>query len=378
MRSLHLITAGRHTDNAGAATAFTSEMLAAVAAGYSTELHEAPIVVGHPKADAPAYGWIASLEARDGGLWGEPRQVDPQFAEMVSKGRFKKLSIALYRPEHPNNPKPGAWYLRHVGFLGAQPPAVKGLKPVEFADGDDGIVTVEFSEGWSIGWLFSDIAGLLRGVRDFVIGSAGAEQADKLLPGDTLQRIAQEAARLQERATAEAVPSPGPAFAEPDPTPKEPSVDEKEIARQREELQAREQAVAAREAEFAERDAATRRADDAAFVDGLVGQARLPQGLAPRAVAVLGALAASAEVTFAEGDGELKRDPRTALRELLTALPPKVEFGERAPAAPVPLDDANAISAAAVEFQEKEAAAGRHISTAEAVMRVTANQGAAA
>ena len=380
MQKIHLITAGRHTDNAGTATAFTPQILRDVAEAYSTELHEAPIVVGHPKADAPAYGWIAGLEARDDGLWGAPHQVDPQFAELVSQGRFKKLSIALYRPEHPSNPKPGAWYLRHVGFLGAQPPAIKGLKPVEFADGDDGIVTVEFSEGWSLGWLISDIAGLFRGLRDHLVGTVGADQAEKLLPGGTVQRVAEEAVRIQERsaAEAEAARNPAPAFAETPITEQEPSVDETEIARQREELQAREQAIAAREAEFAERDAATRRAADAAFVDGLVGQARLPQSLAPRAVAVLGALAASAEVTFAEGGADVTQDGSAAFRDLLAALPPKVEFGEKAPAAPVPLDDARALSAAAVEFQEKELAAGRTVSMAAAVQHITSNRGVSA
>ncbi|MDU4994931.1 MAG: hypothetical protein E6263_24870, partial [Klebsiella quasipneumoniae] len=28
----------------------------------------------------------------------------------------------------------GAWYLRHIGFLGAQPPAVKGLEQVAFME----------------------------------------------------------------------------------------------------------------------------------------------------------------------------------------------------------------------------------------------------
>ncbi len=51
---------------------------------------------------------------------------------MVKAGRFKSRSASFYHPDNPNNPKPGVYYLRHVGFLGAQPPAVKGLKAVEF------------------------------------------------------------------------------------------------------------------------------------------------------------------------------------------------------------------------------------------------------
>lgn len=379
MQKIHLITAGRHAPNQGAPIAFSAEDLRSIAEGYSAELHEAPIVVGHPAADAPAYGWISGLEARDDGLWGEPHQVDPTFSEMVQKGRFKKISIALYRPEHPNNPKPGTWYLRHVGFLGAKPPAVKGLKPVEFGDGDADIVTVEFGEGWSIGWLLSDVAGLFRGVRDYLVGAAGAEQAEKLLPGGRIQRIAEEAVRLQERATTEAARDTAPAFAEGAPSnPEEPSLTEQEVARQREDLAERERAIAAREAEFAERDAAARRAEDTAFVDGLVAQARLPQALAPRAAAVLGALTAETEVCFAEGGADVKQDARAAFRELLAALPPAVEFGEKAPPADVPLDDPRAIATAATEFQEKEAAAGRSVSFAEAVQSVTSNRRASA
>jgi len=39
---------------------------------------------------------------------------------------------------------PGVYYLRHVGFLGAQPPAVKGLRPIELAEGEPGVI--HFSE----------------------------------------------------------------------------------------------------------------------------------------------------------------------------------------------------------------------------------------
>lgn len=39
---------------------------------------------------------------------------------------------------------PGVYYLRHVGFLGAQPPAVKGLRSIELAEAEPGVI--EFSE----------------------------------------------------------------------------------------------------------------------------------------------------------------------------------------------------------------------------------------
>lgn len=131
----------------GAELAFSEADLAASAAAYDPALSEAPIVVGHPAHDLPAYGWIKSLAFADGGLEAEPDQVDPAFAEMVAAGRFKKISASFYPPESKNNPHPGVYYLRHVGFLGAAPPAVKGLRTPAFAAEDDAVVLeVDFSE----------------------------------------------------------------------------------------------------------------------------------------------------------------------------------------------------------------------------------------
>lgn len=143
-KPLQIFKPGRHTAMSGAELAFSESDLAATAAAYNVALSEAPIVVGHPAADAPAYGWIRSLAFAEGGLEAEPDQVDPAFAEMVAAGRFKKISASFYPPESPKNPVPGVYYLRHVGFLGAQPPAVKGLRAPSFAEGDEA-VTLEFS-----------------------------------------------------------------------------------------------------------------------------------------------------------------------------------------------------------------------------------------
>jgi hypothetical protein len=141
---LHIFKSGHHVAMNGAALEFSEADLAASARAYDPALHEAPVVIGHPKHDAPAYAWVKSLVTSEDGLNAEPRQVDPAFAEMVNAGRFKKISASFYAPDAPNNPVPGVYYLRHVGFLGAQPPAVKGLKQVEFAETEAGVV--EFSD----------------------------------------------------------------------------------------------------------------------------------------------------------------------------------------------------------------------------------------
>ncbi len=132
-RHLHLLRAGAFTDMNGATVSFSDGDLAAIADSYDPNTHEAPIVVGHPKTNSPAYGWVASLSTDGAGLHTETHQVNLEFAEQVRAGAYKKISAALYTPKHANNPTSSAFYLKHVGFLGATSPMVKGLRPTELA-----------------------------------------------------------------------------------------------------------------------------------------------------------------------------------------------------------------------------------------------------
>lgn len=139
-KPITIFRSGRHVDAIGLEAAFSVADLTAIAEGYDPAIHEAPLVVGHPQTDGPAFGWVGSLTTDGTHLLAHPQQVDPGFAEMVASGRFKKISASFYTPASPRNPKPGQYYLRHVGFLGAQPPAIKGLPDARFADDGEGVV----------------------------------------------------------------------------------------------------------------------------------------------------------------------------------------------------------------------------------------------
>ena len=153
-KSLHIFKPGRWTTIAGEAIEFSEADLAASARAYNPKLHKAPIVVGHPKSDDPAVGWAKSLTANERGLYITPEKVNPAFAESVQAGSYGTISAKFYRPTDAGNPVPGVWYLRHVGFLGAQPPSVKGLEAPEFAEDDGGVC---FQEGVEFGeWFPSD------------------------------------------------------------------------------------------------------------------------------------------------------------------------------------------------------------------------------
>ncbi len=118
---------GRHTDSKGNERQWTEADLDRIAAGYDPKSHEAPVVIGHPKENAPAYGWVKGLEREGDMLYAHVEPTVPEFQGWLKAGLFKKRSISLY-PDMT---------LRHVGFLGAMPPAVKGLPDFAFAENGD-------------------------------------------------------------------------------------------------------------------------------------------------------------------------------------------------------------------------------------------------
>ena len=192
-KPLHIFRAGRHTAQSGQSFEFSEAEVEGIAAAYDPALHEAPIVVGHPRTDAPAYGWVKSLRAEGAELFAEPDQVEPAFAEMVRAGRFKRISASFYPPKSAANPAPGTYYLKHVGFLGAQPPAVKGLKAAEFSEDADAVtLEIAFSEAQIADITAAGFGGLRRvisGLRDWLLSSQGQETADRIVPAYELEHI---------------------------------------------------------------------------------------------------------------------------------------------------------------------------------------------
>lgn len=137
--NIEIFRAGVHLNDGNETLSFSQRDVQAIADGYRPELHEAPLVLGHPESDRPAYGWVKRLTATaDGRLLMRVAKVDEAFARAISDGRYIKRSASFYRPNAPENPTPGQWYLRHVGWLGAHPPALKGLADVNFSSAING------------------------------------------------------------------------------------------------------------------------------------------------------------------------------------------------------------------------------------------------
>ncbi|MDP1696492.1 MAG: hypothetical protein Q8L45_01685 [Xanthomonadaceae bacterium] len=317
--AIEIFRAGRHIDMSGREVEITAADVADIAAGYNPSLSEAPLVVGHPQHNHPAYGWVRGLRAEGALLVADADQVDPAFADMVRSGRFKKRSASFFGPASPGNPTPGKLYLRHVGFLGAMPPAVKGLRDVHLADADEGVIEFgDFRERSA----FSSIGDVLRKLREKFIASDGIESADAIIPQYQIDNV-QGAARDEDVADVAT-----PAFATPaiqEPAMPNPAIN---LAERESAIAAREAAISEREQEVAAAAAATRRAEALSFVEPLVSAGRLlPRQQAP----VIELMLALPEqpLSFADGTTTATRPAGDVLRELLTAMPVQIEFGER-------------------------------------------------
>jgi hypothetical protein len=140
---IEVFRAGSFVDMHGTKQTVTVQNLQSIAMAYDAENHPAPVVLGHPSTDAPAYGWVESLFVEGGILKANLRETAVEFADWVKQGLYKKVSISLFMPGGTNNPKPENFYLKHVGFLGATAPAVPGLKPVKFSEDAGGYMTMQ-------------------------------------------------------------------------------------------------------------------------------------------------------------------------------------------------------------------------------------------
>lgn len=329
---LEIFRAGRHTDMAGRSLEFSESHLQASAEAYDPQLHEAPITVGHPEHNKPAYGWIKALEYADGKLQAEPHQVEPQFAEMVNAGRFKKRSASFYPPNHPSNPKPGVYYLKHVGFLGAAAPGVKGLKDAAFAAGDDQCIEVEFSESaFADSFLPRSIAGVFRRMREYLIAKEDMETADKIIPDYMTDSDFYEPVK-ESTSYAEPTPKATPEEKTVELTPEQKAEQERKEA----EFAEREQKLKEDEERIAADKARTRKSEITSFVENLVKDGRILPKQELGLIEFMDSVEANIDgvIEFAEKEGgeTVKREPKTFLRDFLQELPKVVDYAERSPA----------------------------------------------
>ncbi len=362
---LQIFKVGTWTDNGGTTAAFSDAELAATAAAYDPiNKHEAPLVVGHPTLEAPAYGWVQALAVIQGALEATPKQVDAEFADMVREGRFNKISSSFWRPDAPGNPVPGVYYLRHVGFLGAAAPAVKGLRTPAFAANETGVI--EFSADFSE-WSTRTQLDLWRGLREWLLTQFGAETADQVVPGYALDSLQID---IEQSAVESAIESVS-------PSSHQDSLfmsDATDLAAREAALSARETAIAAQEQQLQAQAAAQRRREVTAFAEIQVKAGKILPRQQAGLIELLLALP-EAPLEFAEAGQTVKTEPRAWLEQFLTALPAQVDYAERTAGTggngPPMDEDPTAIARRAQAYLSEQTAAGVTLSFADAVHHVT-------
>lgn len=332
---IQIFKAGQHTASNGSVFAFSESDIAATVASYQPELSEAPLVVGHPATDAPAYGWVGGLQLADGVLSAIPTDVDPAFAELVNSRRFSKVSAAFYAPDSPNNPVSGVYYLRHVGFLGAQPPAVKGLRSPQFAGDDEFVICFDCA------------------VPSLVLDSS-------IDAGMTI-----------------------PTTGDVSMTPEEIAAKQAEVEKEKAQVEEDKKSLAAQQVAFAEQQSqfqaqlAKQKATEIdAVVDGLVKDGKLLPKHKGGLVAFMAADKPSDVIEFAEGDTVVKKIGNDWLLGFLNELPKQIEFSEVAGGAGTDIKpvDNKAIARRAQAYKAAMDAKGVNLSFAEAVDGVLANE----
>ncbi len=164
---IEVFRTGAFTDMSGNRQTVTEDTLRELASGYDRDTAPAPVVIGHPQLDTPAYGWVESLFVQGGILKATLEDTTAAFADMVKAGLYKRVSISAFPPQSAANPKPGLWYLKHIGFLGATAPAVPGLKPVRFAGASGGIELYQENPASAEFAASDELVRLRREVREY-------------------------------------------------------------------------------------------------------------------------------------------------------------------------------------------------------------------
>lgn len=369
MKPIHIFKPGTHTSAEGVELSYSEQKLQGIAKCYDKSVHMAPIVVGHPANNGPAFGWISDVQYNEesGNLYAVPEQVNDDFAELVKSGAYKKVSASFYTPASPNNPFPGEMCLRHVGFLGAQPPAIKGLEPVSFADDEAETFEVEFSDFDQASW---SLASFAQALREWMIEKFGKEEADQVIRNwevDDFKRAAESNPESNDN----------PEYSEGDGmTEEELQAEKDKLKKERDALDADKRALDADKASFSDSQKSARKKEIEARVDKAIEDNQLTPAHRDGMVAFCEGLSEETEICFGEGEQEQKQNPIDFVFGVLAST--TADFGEHSQdddeSDPEKLGPAD-FSEKVQSYMDEQAANGKTVTVVEATSHVRATLG---
>lgn len=327
--AIEAFRAGRHTDMHGNVVEITRAELQASARAYDPAVFAAPMVIGHPTTEAPAFGWLKKLTVNDSDtlIADDHTDVHPEFASLVLAKSYPKTSISFFRPAAKDNPVPGVWYPRHLGFLGATQPALN-LKPVvAFSADESQYVTFGAYDAMTL-------ANLFRSVKNFLLTKFTADSVaiNDALPEYSLNDLQMGAARDIAEHQAKQDQSPLNYAAQQALA----ATQTKDDAMSAEQLKAAQDAVAAEKtradnavAQLAQTEARARAVSFAATAAALVTEGRLHPDEVENYVAFMAQPDDAQTVSFSAPDGTAKTfNAREFMANFIKRRAPLVELKE--------------------------------------------------
>jgi hypothetical protein len=375
---VEIFRTGTHKDSKGREFTASESDLDQIIQNH--KLGAAPAVIGHPKQDGPAYAWVGDLMRKGASLFSKFADINPAFDDGVALGAYRNRSISLVRdPEH-------GLRLRHVGWLGAVPPAIDGLSPapVQFSQAE-GAEVFEFSAAEdalrSAVWALDGVGRLLRGLREHVISQDGLDVADRVLPIWNVDDVVRQAeqARAQLDAAEPLTTGTSSMFSTPptgDPSMTTFTQEQLDAAK----AQAAKDAADAAAAQFAAQGselAELRQQRKQEKITGLIGGWKAKGLVLPADEAGLaefmGAIEGQEVFTFSAAGTEAKKAPLDWFAEFMAGRKAVVNLTK------LPQDDADqvdvnsvdSITTAAHQFRKEQEEAGKTVTFEFAVQHVT-------
>jgi hypothetical protein len=374
---IEVFKAGTHTDTSGKRFSFGAADLDAMVANHA--LGAAPAVLGHPKHDDPAYGWVDAYKREGDSLYAKFKDVNPAFAQGVQDGAYRNRSVSVYKdPAH-------GWRVRHVGWLGAVPPAIDGLAPIAFAAPEE--ECLEFSApGFSLVWGLESVAKLLRGLREQMIAKDGLDAADAALPqwqiDSAIEAAGQARTEFQSDTCEPEAAAPLRNYSQPDGdamtiTPEQLQAAQAEAEKTKLDLAAMSAKFMATSAELLQVKQGQQAERIKASIEGWKAQGKLVGAQAAGLAEFMAQLDSEAlEFSFSKPDGgEAKKTAAQYFAEFMDAQKPSIKLGVPVAAAEdgaaVDQGDPRAIANAAASFMAAQKAKGIEVSLPEAVAHAT-------
>lgn len=316
---IEIFKTGKHPGTGALAQdAFTTSDLDQIVSNFNPA-QPIPHVITHKELYSPfAYAQAVELKREGDSLWARSERVNPQFEQLVREGNLYNRSIRIYQTDK-------GYELGHIAWLGAEPPAVAGLAPVEFS--------------------------ACPAFADYTIRPVGQDTGEKPMGEFTKEQL--DAAKAEAAQAAEA-------------KAKAEFAAEKTAAEQREAALKAELLVERRNQAKGEWEAKIKTAQ----TEGRLTPAQA-EGAADFALSL-----PEAVLEYSKGEGKevVKTAPRQWFADFIAKLPKQVALASDAQQGGSEANDwkgdAVAIAAKATEFKNSQAAKGIEISSTEAVNHV--------